>query len=168
MYQGSSDRRWLSVVDMSSHVESRRLRKAVSARTCAEVVDKVKVRQRQGDGGLQALNAQLTVGQLRDRWYSDVLHQVVSNAADNYTSIADNHIRPSLGRKKVAKLTPADVDRQEILGGVPDRSAFARSRHLVPVPSSRRSTQRTSSQRSNVCLATGDRDHDRASDCRSV
>jgi hypothetical protein len=140
MHQGSSDRRWLSVVSVSAHVEGRRIRKVVSARTCAEVGDKVKVRQRQGDGGLQALNAQLTFGQLRDRWYSDVLHQVVSNAADNYTSIADNHIRPSLGRKKVAKLTPSDVDRQEILGGVPDRSAFARSRHLVPVPSSRRST----------------------------
>ena len=78
----------------------------------AEVVNKMKALQRQVDDGLQAPDAQMTVAQLLDRWYSDVLrHQVARNVADNYRSIADHHIRPALGQKRVANLTPADVDR---------------------------------------------------------
>ncbi len=112
IYQRSSDGRWFGVVLMGSDSRGRLIRRSVSARTRAEVVDKMKALQRQVDDGLQAPDAQMTVAQLLDRWYADVLrHQVARSAADNYRSIADNHIRPVLGRKKVAKLTPADVDR---------------------------------------------------------
>jgi len=112
IYQRSSDGRWFGIVNMGSDSQGRLIRRSVSARTRTEVVDKMKTLQRQVDDGLQAPDAQMTVAQLLDRWYSDVLrHQVALSAADNYKSIADNHIRPSLGRKKVAKLTPADVDR---------------------------------------------------------
>ncbi len=38
-------------------------------------------------------------------------HQVSSNTASNYRSMAELHIKPTLGRKKVAHLTTADVDR---------------------------------------------------------
>ncbi len=53
----------------------------------------------------------MTVAQLLDRWYSDVLrHQVAPSASGNYKSIADHHIVPSLGQKRIGSLTPADVD----------------------------------------------------------
>jgi integrase len=112
IYQRTSDGRWFGVVNMGSDSRGRLIRKSVSARTRVEVVDKMKALQRQVDDGLQAPDTRMTVGQLLDRWYSDVLrHQVAPNAADNYKSIADNHIRPSLGNTKVSKLTTADVDR---------------------------------------------------------
>jgi len=112
IYQRSSDGRWFGIVNMGSDSQGRLIRRSVSARTRTEVVDKMKTLQRQVDDGLQAPDAQMTVAQLLDRWYSGVLrHQVALSAADNYKSIADNHIRPSLGRKKVANLTPAEVDR---------------------------------------------------------
>lgn len=51
------------------------------------------------------------MSQLLDRWMSDVLrHQVAPIAFDNYRSVADLHIRPVLGRKRLTKLVPADVD----------------------------------------------------------
>jgi hypothetical protein len=37
-------------------------------------------------------------------------HRVARTAFDNYKSLADHHIEPTLSRKRVSKLTPADVD----------------------------------------------------------
>lgn len=105
IYQRNSDGRWFGVVNMGSDSQGRLIRRSASARTRAEVVQKMKALQRQVDDGLEAPDAQMTVAQLLDRWYSDVLRrQVALSAADNYRSIADHHIRPALGRKK---LTPA-------------------------------------------------------------
>jgi integrase len=53
----------------------------------------------------------MTIEQLLDRWEKDILrHRVAPTTYDNYKSLADSHIVPSLGRKRVAKLTPAEVD----------------------------------------------------------
>ena len=119
---------------MGSDPDGRLIRRSVSARTRTEVVDKLKAIGRQVDDGLQAPDTQMTVGQLLDRGYSDVLrHQVAPNAAENHRSIADNDIRPLLGRMKVAKLAPADVDRlisQKIDAGL-GASTVKRIRSLV-------------------------------------
>jgi integrase len=63
------------------------------------------------DDGLPAPDDRMTVGQLLDRWFADVLrHQVAPIAFDNYKAVAEHHIRPTLGRRRVSKLTAADVD----------------------------------------------------------
>jgi integrase len=112
IYQRSSDDRWFGVCSLGVDANGRPIRKSVTARTRAEVAERLKLLQRQVDDGLQAPDSKMTVSQLLDRWYSDVLrHQVAESAADNYRSIADHHVRPSLGRKRVAGLTTADVDR---------------------------------------------------------
>jgi len=112
IYQRASDGRWLGVALLGYGPGGRPLRKTVTATTRGEVVKKLKSLQRQLDDGLPAPDTQLTIAQLLDRWYSDVLrHQVSLSAAANYKSIADHHIVPTLGRKKVAQLTPVDVDR---------------------------------------------------------
>jgi integrase len=42
---------------------------------------------------------------------NDVLrHQVAPIAFENYKSVADLHIRPTLGKRQITKLVPADVD----------------------------------------------------------
>ncbi len=54
----------------------------------------------------------MTISQLLDRWYEDVLrHQVRESAALGYMSVANHHIKPVLGKKKVAALSTNDVDR---------------------------------------------------------
>jgi integrase len=75
-------------------------------------VRRLKQLQRQLDDGIPLPDATMTVAQLLNSWYSDVLrHQVAPSAASNYKSVADCHIIPTLGRKLVVKLTAADVDR---------------------------------------------------------
>ncbi|HET8989755.1 MAG TPA: hypothetical protein VFN59_01465, partial [Acidimicrobiales bacterium] len=92
--------------------EGKQIRKVVSARTRAEAAEKLRALQRQADDGLPPVDSRLTVGQLLERWHDDVLrHQVSWSAAKNYKSVADHHLVPVLGRKKVAALTTADVDR---------------------------------------------------------
>ena len=112
IYQRTSDGRWLGVLTLGYGSNGRLVRKTVSAKTRAEVVRKLKQLQRQLDDGLPLPDSTLTVAQLLNSWYSDVLrHQVAPSASANYKSVADCHIIPTIGRKLVAKLTAADVDR---------------------------------------------------------
>jgi integrase len=111
VYRRASDGRWLGVVVLGYDTEGRPIRKATSARTRTEVVQKLKVLQRQVDDSFPPPDTTMTVAQLLTRWRDEVLrHQVAPSTADNYESVAMNHIAPALGRKKVAKLTAAEVD----------------------------------------------------------
>ena len=112
IYQRASDGRWLGAVTIGLYSNGRPKRKVVSAKTRAEVVRKLRKLQQQLDDGFPAPSAGLTVAQLLDQWFEDVLrHQVSPNTASNYRSMAELHIKPTLGRKKIANLTTADVDR---------------------------------------------------------
>jgi integrase len=87
-------------------------RKTVSAPTRQEALRKLRELQRQLDDGLPPPDASVTVAQLLDHWHADVIrHQVARTASDNYESVADHHIVPALGRKKLKELTPGDIDR---------------------------------------------------------
>ena len=112
IYQRASDGRWLASVTLGYDIEGRTVRKVVSAKTRAAVVQKLRNLQRHLDDGLPAPDTALTVSQLITLWYTDVLrHQVAISASDNYRIIAQHHVVPTLGRKRVANLTVADVDR---------------------------------------------------------
>ncbi len=112
IYQRSSDGRWLGVLTLGYGPNGKLLRKTVSAKTRGEVAKKLKVLQRHLDDGIPLPDATLTVAQLFNSWYEDVLrHQVAPSASSNYKRIFDHHIIPTLGRKTVANLSAADVDR---------------------------------------------------------
>jgi integrase len=52
------------------------------------------------------------VSQLLKQWHDNVLrHQVAPSAAENYKTIADHHIVPTLGRKWVSRLATTDINR---------------------------------------------------------
>lgn len=108
----TTDRRWCASVSMGYGENGKPKRKVVTAKTRAEVVKKLKEIQRQLDDGLPLPDHAMTVEQLLDRWYQDVLrHQVAESAALGYRSVANHHIVPTLGKKKLASLTTSDVDR---------------------------------------------------------
>lgn len=112
VYQRRSDGRWIAAVSLGYDGNGKQRRKVVSARTKAEVLQKLRRIHRQVDDGLPPSNDQMTVGQLLNRWHRDVLsHQVAPSAAANYKTIADHHVIPALGRHRVATLTSMDVDR---------------------------------------------------------
>jgi integrase len=112
IYQRTSDKRWLGAVTIGVDSSGRPKRKIVSAKSRAETLKKLRALQRQIDDGLPAPDTRLTVGQLLDRWLDDVnRHQVTISTANNYRAMAEHHIKPALGKKKVASLTTSDVDR---------------------------------------------------------
>lgn len=108
----TTDGRWCASVSMGYDEQGKAVRRVVTAKTRAEVVKKLKAIQRQLDDGLPLPDQSVTVAQLIERWYEDVLrHQVAESAALGYRSVAIHHIIPTLGRKKLAALTTSDVDR---------------------------------------------------------
>lgn len=89
----------------------KRRRQVVYGERQSDVIAKLRKVQRQVDDGLPTPDSRVTVAQLLDRWYQDVLRlQVAPSALDNYRAIADRHIRTWLGRVRMTQLTPADVD----------------------------------------------------------
>jgi integrase len=105
------DGRWVAAVDLGFDGNGRRQRKWLYAKTQAEAIRKLHAAQRQVDAGLPTPDERVTVKELLDRWFADVLrHQVAPVAVDNYRAVAQHHIVPALGRKRLSKLTAADVD----------------------------------------------------------
>jgi integrase len=112
IYQRASDGRWIGAVSAGDGSAGRSGRKMVSAPTRQEALRKLRELQRQLDDGLPPPDASMTVAQLLDRWHAHVIrHQVARTASDNYKRVADHHIVPALGRKKLKELTPGDIDR---------------------------------------------------------
>jgi integrase len=84
----------------------------VSAKTRAEAIKKLRELQRNLDNGLPPPDDQLTVAALFDSWLTQVLPLRVAPATvANYTSLFNTHIKPALGRKRLTKLQPDDVQR---------------------------------------------------------
>ena len=111
VYQRASDGRWVGVVTLGYDERGKRRRRVVYGERQADVIAKLRKLQHQIDAGLPAPDSRVTVAQLLDRWYRDVLRlQVAPAAFDNYRTIADRHIRTSIGRMRVVQLSPADVD----------------------------------------------------------
>lgn len=111
IYQRTSNGLWVGAISVGRDERGRPIRKSVSAKTAAEVRLKLRAVERQIDDGLPPPDDRMTIKQLLQRWQKEVLrHQVAPTAFDNYKSLADHHIEPTLGRKRVSRLTPADVD----------------------------------------------------------
>jgi integrase len=110
VYLRASDGLWIGSVSIGWE-DGKRKRKTVAAKTAAEARKKLREVQRNVDAGLPVADSKVTVDHLLDRWFRDVLrHQVASPALANYESIAEHHIRPKLGSKRLRQLKPADID----------------------------------------------------------
>jgi integrase len=110
VYRRASDGLWIGSVSIGWE-DGKRKRKTVSAKSAAEARKKLREVHRHIDAGISVVNNRATVNQLLDRWFNDVLrHQVASPALANYQSIADHHIRPTLGARQLTALKPADID----------------------------------------------------------
>jgi integrase len=97
---------------MDFNERGRLRRKTVSARTRPEALKKLRAVQRGIEAGLPPTDDRLTVGQLLDAWLRDVVPLRVSpTTLANYKSVVETHIKPGLGRKRVSRLNPDDVQR---------------------------------------------------------
>jgi integrase len=112
IYRRSVNGPWMGAITIGYNDQGNPIRKTVSAKTYSETVKRLRDLQRQIDDGLPAPNAVMSVAQLFALWFSEALpYQVSVNTLENYKSVADHHIMPSIGHRKVASLTSLDVDR---------------------------------------------------------
>jgi integrase len=112
LYQRRSDGRWVGAVFLGYDESGQPRWKTVTARTRAEAAKKLRSLQHIVDDGLPPPDDKITVAQLLDEWLKDVVPLRVSGATlSNYKSVVENHIKPTLGRKRLSKLSPQDVQR---------------------------------------------------------
>ena len=107
-----ADGLWVGSVDLGWDASGKRRRKAVSSRTQAGVIEKLRDTQGRVSSGLPAGDDRITVQTLIERWPEDVVEARVSpGTSASYRFLAERYIYPSLGRRQIAKLTPLDVQR---------------------------------------------------------
>jgi len=110
LYQRKSDGRWIGAVLLGYTEDGKALRKTVSGKTRPEAIRKLRTLQRQLDDGLPPPDDQIRIAEVLDRWVEDTLPLKVSPAtAVSYSSVIEHHIKPALGRKRLTKLQPDDV-----------------------------------------------------------
>ncbi|MGA9077542.1 MAG: N-terminal phage integrase SAM-like domain-containing protein, partial [Acidimicrobiales bacterium] len=106
IYRRDTDGRWVGSVHLGWE-NGRRRRKVVYGRTQAEVVRKIKQLHGEISKGLPPPDDRTTVEQLLHRWLRDVVPGRVGPATlENYRLIAEHHIIPELGKKKLTALSP--------------------------------------------------------------
>jgi integrase len=104
--------RWRGAASLGYGPDGRRIRKKVSGATKAEVLRKLRDLRGELNAGLPAPDDRLTVGAFLDRWLTASLPGQVSNKTfDSYADTVRLHLKPSLGRKVLRKLTVSDVDQ---------------------------------------------------------
>ncbi len=103
--------RWRGAVSLGYDTNGQRVRKKVSGRTRAEVVEKLRKLRQQVDTGIVS-NDRLTVQAFLDRWLAVNLPGTVAESTeDDYVDTVRLHLVPALGRKRLAKLTVDELDR---------------------------------------------------------
>ncbi len=103
--------RWRGAVSLGYDEKGHRVRKKVSGRTRAEVIDKLRKLHHQVDSGVVP-DDRLTVQACLDRWLTVNLPCTIAESTeDDYVDTVRLHLVPALGRKRLVKLTVADLDR---------------------------------------------------------
>jgi len=99
------------------HTAEGRKRKTLYGNTRQEVAAKLAKALSDREGGLTFDARSLTVGEWMDRWLEDCLKPLVEagkmahSTFVRYEGIANNHLKPTLGHKKLKTLTRAEVRR---------------------------------------------------------
>ncbi|MGH8897552.1 MAG: tyrosine-type recombinase/integrase [Egibacteraceae bacterium] len=104
-----SSGRWVGRLPRDAHGR----RAKVTGKTAKEVQTKLRARLREREEGLPEPDARMTIEAFLERWVRDSLP--LSNRAArtvaSYAATVRLHLVPGLGRVKLAKLTPAHVQR---------------------------------------------------------
>jgi integrase len=109
VYRRASDGRWVGSLNLG-YVDGRRRRKQVYGHTEREVITKLNLLHRAAEQGQDLSQTSPTLSQWLDQWL-EIKSSDGTRASTlrSYRGLIENHVRPTLGRKRLDKLTPADV-----------------------------------------------------------
>lgn len=124
------DGRWTAVIEVGHDETGKRLRKSIYGPTKKSVVDKLtKLAGQKIDGGITSAG-KMTVGNLLDQWLdSKARLEVAPTTFARYKSLAENHVKPRLGRVKLSIVTTLHV--QALLSAMEKNGVGAETRRYT-------------------------------------
>lgn len=99
-----SDGRWMAFVSLPGGV-----RKYVYGATEKEVMSKLKATHRVVDSGRPLPDARVTVEQFIETWLIGVAPSLRPGSVRRYKQVLQDHVGPELGKKRLARLAPEDL-----------------------------------------------------------
>ncbi len=110
VYHRTSDGRWVGVLDLGWSGGKRR-RRTVYGKTRGEVAAGLKALQRSQEYGVDLLAKRRSLSEWLDEWMRDVkaLDGTRGTTIDRYRVAINKHLKPGLGRIRLDKLNPRDV-----------------------------------------------------------
>ncbi|MBG0827629.1 site-specific integrase [Planomonospora sp. ID67723] len=102
--------RWRGAISLGYGPDGKRIRKKVSGKTRAEVVEKIRKIREGIAKGIPVPDDKITVGAFLDRWVSMLPGSIADSTLDDYEDTVRLHLKPGLGRHKLTALTVAHVD----------------------------------------------------------
>jgi integrase len=117
-----SDGHWVGMLDLG-WIDGKRKRRTVSGRTRAEVVKKLNELRRAKEQGADLAARSRTVEQWMNEWLTEIkVHDGTRQSSlDRYGQVTRTHIIPALGRIRIDRLRPGDV--QSFVNGLADKVA---------------------------------------------
>ena len=112
VYQRESDGRWVGAVDLG-WIDGRRRRRVVYGRTEREVLAKLRDLRQAADRGQDLSARPRTVADWLSEWLTEVKAHDGTRATTlhRYEQIVERHLVPVLGKVRLDKLSPRDVQR---------------------------------------------------------
>jgi len=103
--------RWIATASIGYDASGKRITRRASGKTKTEARDKLKEMIRDLDDGLPVASDNYTVADAVTYWLNYGLSKKAPRTIANYTCMANEHIIPSLGKRKLRQLSAEDVDR---------------------------------------------------------
>lgn len=111
LYWSGSRQRWIAEVTVGYSPAGKRIVRRASGKTKTAAKDRLKEMLRDLDDGLPIAPENYYVSDAVNAWLTFGLNGRDKATVDNYRCLADTHITPHLGRRKLRELAADDVDR---------------------------------------------------------
>lgn len=111
LYWNERRQRWIATVDRGFTVDGKRRRLYVSGRTKTEAKAKLQQARRDRDDGLPAELRTYTVREAIEDWLEFGLTNKAPSTRTKERLLAERHILPALGPRRLTDLTARDIDR---------------------------------------------------------
>jgi integrase len=144
--------RWIATLTVGYDGRGKRITRKASGKTKTEAKDKLKELLRDRDDGLAVPADGYTVTDAVRNWLAYGLAGRDSATVDNYSVLANKHIIPALGLRKLRELSADDVDRWLVLKSKEVSTRTLRLLHSLLARAVRHSQARDKVKRNVVVL----------------